>query len=124
MPLMDLFWTMLIFFCWVMWFMLLFRVYSDLFSRDDIGGWGKAGWAVLTLLLPVLGVFAYLISQGREIVDRSAREADRRRAPTATSIHPAAPAAGADQSAVARDLVRSGAITPEESQRLTRADDR
>ena len=38
MPLLDLFWTMFLFFCWILWFWLLFRVYADLFSRRDIGG--------------------------------------------------------------------------------------
>jgi hypothetical protein len=121
---MDVFWTMLIIFCWVTWFMLLFRIYSDLFSRHDIGAWGKAGWAVLTLVLPFLGVFAYLISQGRTMADRSAREAARRRALTDTYMRSAAPAAGAEQPATARNLARSGAITPDESQRLTPAENR
>ena len=73
MPLLDLFWTTLIIFCWVLWFMLLFPVYGDLFSRCDIGGWAKAGWIVLTLVLPFLGVFIYLISQGRAMAERAAQ---------------------------------------------------
>ena len=65
MPLLDLFWTMFLFFCWILWFWLLFRVYADLFSRRDIGGWAKTGWVLFTILLPFLGVFMYLITQGR-----------------------------------------------------------
>ena len=58
MPLLDIFWTTILIFAWVTWFMLLFRVYGDLFSRHDIGGLAKTGWVVFTLLVPFLGVFA------------------------------------------------------------------
>ncbi len=43
-PLLNLFWTMLLFFMWALWFMLLFRVIGDLFRDDDVSGWGKTGW--------------------------------------------------------------------------------
>ena len=46
-PLLDIIWTMLVFFGWVIWFWLLITVFSDLFRRHDISGWGKAGWSVL-----------------------------------------------------------------------------
>jgi hypothetical protein len=71
MPLLDLFWTMFLFFCWILWFWLLFRVYADLFSRRDIGGWAKTGWVLFTILLPFLGVFVYLITQGRSMAERT-----------------------------------------------------
>jgi hypothetical protein len=48
---------MLVFFSWVIWFWLLIIVFGDLFSRHDISGWGKAGWMVLLVFLPYLGVF-------------------------------------------------------------------
>src|SRR3954452_10910118 len=80
MPLLDLFWTTLLIFAWVLWFMLLFRVYGDLFTRSDIGGWAKTGWVVLTLLLPFLGVFIYLITQGRAMAERAAGAIERQRA--------------------------------------------
>ena len=78
-PLLNLFWTTLVIFCWVLWFMLLFRVYGDLFSRQDIGGWAKTGWVVLTLFMPFLGVFLYLISQGRGMADDVLRTRRTRR---------------------------------------------
>jgi hypothetical protein len=118
MPLLDLFWTTLVFFGWVLWFMLLFRVYGDLFSRQDIGGWAKTGWVVVTLLLPILGVFVYLITQGRSMAERSVREIERQRAGTDAYIRSVAADAQAQQLAQARDLVQSGAITPEEFQRM------
>src|SRR5436190_12067828 len=66
-PLLNLFWTTLMVFAWILWFWLLFRVYADLFRRRDIGGGAKTGWVVFTLLLPMIGVFTYLITQGRSM---------------------------------------------------------
>jgi hypothetical protein len=117
-PLLDLFWTTLILFGWVLWFWLLFRVYTDLFGRDDLGGWAKTGWVVLTLVLPFVGVFAYLISQGRSMADRRARAVARQRADADAHIREVAAAADAEQQAKARTLLQSGAITPEEFQRM------
>jgi hypothetical protein len=66
-PFLDVLWTMLVFFGWVIWFWLLITVFGDLFSRHDISGWGKAGWIVLVVVLPYLGVFIYLIARGNEM---------------------------------------------------------
>ena len=118
-PLLNLFWTTLIIFGWVLWFMLLFRVYGDLFARDDIGGWGKTGWVVLTFVLPFLGVFIYLITQGRAMADRAIQAADRQRAATDAYIRSVATDAETEQSAKARSLLASGAITVEEFERMT-----
>jgi hypothetical protein len=118
MPLLDLFWTTLLIFGWVLWFMLLFRVYGDLFTRDDIGGWAKAGWVVLTLLLPFLGVFVYLISQGRAMADRALRRLEEQRAASDAYIRSVANQTQDEQLAKARELLRTGAITPDEFQRM------
>lgn len=118
MPLLDLFWTTLIIFSWVLWFMLLFRVYGDLFTRQDLGGWAKAGWVVLTLLMPFLGVFIYLISQGRAMSERATAAVERQRAASDAYIRSVAADAEAEQLAKARGLLQSGAITPEEYQRM------
>ena len=118
MPLLDLFWTTLVIFSWVLWFMLLFRVYGDLFSRQDIGGWAKTGWVVLTLVLPFLGVFIYLISQGRGMAERAVGALERQRSQTDAYIRSVAVDAESEQLAKARGLLQSGAITPEEYQRM------
>jgi hypothetical protein len=59
----DFFWLMLWFFLWIIWIWLLIRVFGDIF-RADMSGWAKAGWMVFILILPFLGVFIYLITQG------------------------------------------------------------
>jgi hypothetical protein len=118
MPLLDLFWTMFLFFCWILWFWLLFRVYADLFSRRDIGGWAKTGWVLFTILLPFLGVFVYLITQGRSMAERTELAVERQRATTDAYIRSVAADANSVQSAKARDLLDSGAITPDEYDRM------
>ncbi|NYJ07540.1 SHOCT domain-containing protein [Petropleomorpha daqingensis] len=118
MPLLDLFWTTLLIFGWVLWFMLLFRVYGDLFSRDDIGGWAKTGWVVFTLLVPFLGVFVYLIAQGRGMGERALARMEQQRAASDAYIRSVASQTQDDQLAKARELLSSGAITPDEFQRM------
>jgi hypothetical protein len=74
-PFMDILWTMIIFFAWVCWIMLLFRVFADLFRRRDTSGWGKAAWVVLMIVLPFLGVLIYLIANGHSMGDRDVAQA-------------------------------------------------
>jgi hypothetical protein len=76
-PLLNLFLTMLWFFLWIMWLMLLFRVFADIFRDDQLSGWAKAGWCISVCLLPFLGVFVYLIARGRGMGEREYRRAQR-----------------------------------------------
>jgi hypothetical protein len=78
-PLLDLFWTMLMLFLWIAWFFLLFRIIGDIFRSDDLSGWGKAGWTIFLILLPLIGALVYLIARGGDMARRdvyAAREAD------------------------------------------------
>ena len=79
-PFLDVMWTIFVFFIWVAWFMLLFRIFADIFRRQDLSGWGKTGWLIFTIILPFLGVFIYLITQGREMTERSLERAGAQRA--------------------------------------------
>lgn len=74
-PLLSVFWSMLLLFLWIMWFVLLFRVVVDIFRDDDMSGWAKAGWLVLTILLPFLGVFVYVIARGKNMGRREVAQA-------------------------------------------------
>jgi hypothetical protein len=110
-PLMDLFWTMLIFFAWVIWFWLLIGVFSDIFRRHDLSGWGKGGWSVFVLFLPFIGVLTYMISQGSKMDERR-REDVARQAAYAGYV----PAGGgsAEQIAQAKKLLDEGTISAAE----------
>jgi len=74
-PLLSVFWSMLLFFLWIMWFVLLFRVVVDIFRDDDLNGWAKAGWLVFTVALPFLGVFVYVIARGKNMGRREIAQA-------------------------------------------------
>ena len=69
----DVFWAICIFFAWVFWFWLLVTVFSDLFRRRDVGGGAKVLWTVFVIVLPFLGTFIYLISQGTGMAERRSR---------------------------------------------------
>jgi len=66
-PFMDVFWSMLVFFLWLAWLLLLFRIFGDIFRRHDIGGWAKAAWCIFVIFLPFLGVLVYLIAEGSDM---------------------------------------------------------
>ena len=70
-PLLNIIWTMLVFFGFVIWLRLLFTVFADLFSRHDISGWGKAGWSLFAIVLPFVGVLVYLGTQGEQMAERT-----------------------------------------------------
>jgi Phospholipase_D-nuclease N-terminal len=119
MPLLDIFWTTILIFAWVMWFMLLFRVYGDLFSRHDIGGLAKTGWVVFTLFLPFLGVFVYLISQGRGMGERAIEGMQRQRDALDAHIRAVAADARTEQVTTAGGLPQQrGTATGEEHDRM------
>jgi hypothetical protein len=69
-PLLGFFWSMMIFFLWIAWLMLLFRILADVFRSDDMGGFAKAIWLIFVIFLPFLGVFVYLISRGDGMAKR------------------------------------------------------
>jgi hypothetical protein len=119
-PFLDILWTMLVFFAWVIWFWLLITVFSDLFRRTDISGWGKAGWSVLVIVLPYLGVFIYLIAHGASMAERRQQDIEAAQSAVDSHIREVASDGGADQIAKAKQLLDSGAIDATEFEQLKR----
>src|SRR5690349_11941114 len=114
-PFLDVFWTMCIFFLWVLWFWLLFTVFADIFRRHDLSGWGKAGWLIFTILLPFLGVFIYVISQGSGMTSRRAEELQAQQSQMDDYVRQAAGSGGAAaEIEKAKGLLDSGAINQAE----------
>jgi hypothetical protein len=66
-------------FAFVVWFWLLIIIYGDLFRRHDISGWGKALWVLALVITSYLGIFAYLITQGRGMAERNTQQAEQAR---------------------------------------------
>jgi hypothetical protein len=101
-------------FMFVVWFWLLVTVASDLFRRGDVSGLGKAAWVILLLVLPYIGVFAYLLSQGRGMSERHEQQAQRAR----SDLRQLGGFSAADEIAKLEGLKSSGAISPDEYARL------
>jgi hypothetical protein len=74
-PLLNLFWTMLWLFVWILWIFLLVRIILDVFRSDDLGGWSKALWVIFIIILPFIGVLVYLIARGSGMQKRDVRDA-------------------------------------------------
>ena len=114
-PFLDVMWTMLVFFLWVLWFWLLFTVFADIFRRHDLSGWGKTGWVLFTIILPFLGVFVYIVSQGSGMTSRRADELSAQRAQMDDYVRKTAASGGAAAEIErAKGLLDSGAISQTE----------
>src|SRR3954462_4167307 len=74
-PLLDVFWTILIFFSWIAWIWILVVILTDVFRRRDIGGFSKAAWVVFMIVLPFIGVLVYLIAQHDGMAERNSQRA-------------------------------------------------
>ena len=108
-------WTMLVFFCWILFFWLLFIVFGDLFRRHDISGWGKAGWTIFVIVLPFLGIFVYLIAEGGGMAERNVRQVQADKASMDAYVRSVAGSTSpSDQIAQAKQLLDSGTITQAE----------
>jgi Short C-terminal domain/Phospholipase_D-nuclease N-terminal len=113
-PFLDVMWTMLVFFLWVIWFWLLITVFADIFRRHDISGWAKAGWTFFVIILPFLGVFVYLIAQSKGMAERNMAAAQTAKSETDEYIRSVAQSDPAEQIARAKELLDSGAISATE----------
>jgi hypothetical protein len=105
-------WDVLVIFAFVIWFWLLIVVFGDVFRRRDIGGWGKAAWIILVIVLPYLGVFIYLIAEHSGMADRTVQDIQTQQAATDQYIRSVAGSGGpASEIETAKRLLDSGAIT-------------
>lgn len=77
-PLLGMFFTILWFFLFFAWMFCLFSILRDIFRSSDLSGAGKAGWTLLVVLLPLLGVLVYLIARGSSMQEREIHEEARR----------------------------------------------
>lgn len=116
-PLLDVFWTTMWIFLWVLWLMLLFRVIGDVFRDDSLGGWGKAGWCVFVIVLPFLGVFVYLLARGSGMGRREMKRAEQAEAELREFVRGTAGGGHAEELSRLVELKNHGDITTEEYER-------
>jgi hypothetical protein len=105
----DFIWGMFIFFFWVMYIWMFIAIFGDIFRRDDLSGWVKAGWIFLIFFLPLLGILLYLIVRPKMTEqDKAMMEAAQERERRMTGY------SASEEIEKAKKLLDSGAITAEE----------
>lgn len=113
-PILGLFWTMMIFFLWFAWIMLLFRVISDIF-RSDMRGMSKALWSIFVIVVPWLGVLIYLIANGDDMAQRNLDSMKQNEADAQAYIRSAAGGVStAEEIAKLAELQAKGVLTEAE----------
>ncbi len=112
-PFLDVLWTMIIFFSWVIYIWIAITVLIDVFRRHDISGWGKAAWAVFIIVVPFLGVLIYLIAQHEGMRERSAKQAHAQQQAFDQYVREAA-GGSATEIAKAKELLDAGTISQAE----------
>jgi hypothetical protein len=117
-PLLGLFWTMMWWFLWIAWIVLLFRVIGDIFRSRDMGGFAKALWAIFVIVVPWLGVLVYLIARGNAMSDRDLEQAQAQDAAFRSYVQDVAGTNGshgtADELSKLASLQAQGVITAAE----------
>ena len=119
-PFLSVFWDILIFFAWVIFIWIAITVLIDVFRRHDISGWGKAGWVIFVVILPWIGVLAYLIFNHDGMAERRANEVRAAQSQFDDYVRQTASSGGgaAGEIAKAKQLLDSGAITQQEFEAL------
>jgi hypothetical protein len=116
MPLLDLFWTMLMFYLFFLWIWLLIKLFADIFRRD-MSGWAKAGWTIFLIVLPFLAALISLIAEGGGMAEREVKDYQAMQSAQEDYIRNVAGSGGssaADEVAKLAALRDKGVLTNEE----------
>jgi divalent metal cation (Fe/Co/Zn/Cd) transporter len=114
-PILSLFWSMMMFFLFVVWIWLLISIFADIFRNKDMNGGAKAIWILFVVFIPWLGVLVYIIANGGEMNERSMQAAAANERAARDYIKDAAGSGGsADELAKLADLRDKGVLTGDE----------
>ena len=114
-PFLGVLWSMLVFFLWISWFILLFHVIGDVFRRRDASGGKKTVWLLFLLFVPFIGVFSYLIANGDDMARRNAEAAGAAKGEMDEYVRSVAGSGGpAAEIERAKGLLDSGSISQAE----------
>jgi ABC-type multidrug transport system fused ATPase/permease subunit len=119
-PVLNIFWSMIEFFLWVIWIWILIWIFIDIFRSRDLSGWAKALWFLFVLIIPLIGVLVYLIVRGGSMHERAVQQAQQQDQEFRSYVQQAAadsPASTADQLSKLADLRDRGVISAEEFER-------
>ena len=119
-PFLDILWTMIIFFVWVVWIWMMISILSDVFRRHDMSGWGKAAWSIFLIVLPFLGALIYLATQSDGMAKRTLEDRRGQQAQMDEYIRSVAGSGGGAAGEIdkAKQLLDSGAIDQAEFEAL------
>ena len=107
----QVFWSILWFFLFFVWIMLIFTIFGDIIRSDDMGGGAKALWSLFVIFLPFLGIFMYLIVRGGSMGERQMKAAKAQQAAMDDYIRTTASgASAADELAKLADLHSQGKL--------------
>ena len=115
-PFLDILWTTLIFFAWVIFIWIAITVLIDVFRRKDLSGWGKAGWTIFIVILPWIGVLVYLIVNHDGMAERRYQDAATQQKQFDEYVRQTAGTGGGAAAEIekAKQLLDSGTITQQE----------
>lgn len=114
-PFLEIFWTMLIFFAFIVWIWILITVLADLFRRHDTSGFMKVLWIIFIIVLPYFGVFVYLIAEHNGMTERAIKQQEAAKSQMDQYVQSVAGKTDpAEQIAKAKGLLDSGTITQAE----------
>lgn len=119
-PLLNVFWTMLWFFLWVLFLIILFKIIGDIFRDDELSGGAKAAWTIFVIVLPFLGALVYLIARGKGMGERDVRAARKHEEEFRAYVREASEPSegnGVKELATLADLRNRGDISEDEYQR-------
>jgi hypothetical protein len=120
-PLLEVFWTMLIFFAFVVWIWILFTVFADIFRRHDIGGFAKAVWIVFVIVFPYLGVFVYLIAEHKGMTERTIQQQEAAKSQMDQYVGSVARSDPTEQIAKGEELLKQGTISQAEFDQIKKS---
>ena len=114
-PLLNIFWSMFIFFLWILWIWILIWIIIDIFRSHDLNGFEKALWFLFILFIPLIGVLVYLIARGGKMHEHAVQQAQQQDQEFRAYVQDAAGSqSSADQLGKLADLHDRGAISDEE----------
>src|SRR4051794_9658471 len=109
-PFLDIFWTMILFFTWVVWIWMMIAILTDVFRRQDIGGFAKAAWVIFMIVLPFVGVLIYVIAQHDKMAARNLERAEAMQQQFDEHVRQVSGGGAAGEISQAKQLLDSGAI--------------
>lgn len=117
-PFLDVLWTIIVFFAWVIWFWMAITVLTDIFRRHDLSGGGKVLWTLFVIFLPLLGVLVYLGTQHEHMAERNVKQMQAAQTQMEDYVRSVGGGGGAAEIERAKKLLDSGAITQPEFERI------